>query len=35
MENSNLRNTSLSVLNVSLKIHADDIAGKQINQTKI
>ena len=33
MEILNLRNTWVSFLNVSLKIHADVIAGRQINQT--
>ena len=33
MESLNLRNTWVSFLNVSLKMHADVIAGRQINQT--
>ena len=35
MEFLNLRNTWVWFLNVSLKIHADVIAGRQINQTLI
>ena len=33
MEFLNLRNTWVSFLNVSLNMHADVIAGRQINQT--
>ena len=33
MESLNLRNTWVSFLNVSLKMHANVIAGRQINQT--
>ena len=33
MESLNLRNTCVSFLNVSLRMHADVIAGRQINQT--
>ena len=33
MEFLNLRNTCVSFLNVSLKLHADVIAGRQINPT--
>ena len=33
MESLNLRNTLVSFLNVSLKMHADVIAGRQISQT--
>ena len=32
MKSLNLRITWVSLLNVSLKIHADVIAGRQINQ---
>ena len=32
MESLNLRNTWVTFLNVSLKMHADVIAGRQINQ---
>ena len=33
MESLNLGNTWVSFLNVSLKMHADVIPGRQINQT--
>ena len=33
IDSLNLRNTWISFLNVSLKMHADVIAGRQINQT--
>ena len=33
MESLNLRNTWVLILNVALNIHADVIAGRQINQT--
>ena len=33
MEYLNLKNTWVSFLNVSLKLRADVIAGRQINQT--
>ena len=34
MESLNLKNTWLSFLNVSLKKHANVIAGRKINQTE-